>query len=181
MWRGTLIGNERVRQRGRREMKEARNARAHYRQRAQEGAGAGGGGGPFSLFRLGSSTRKANVAAPPPLHPRRANPSGTGLTVPNTTTTIIAEIPHKNALRPSNVRVAADLPRRRGTRSPCGRIVRTPPRAGQVPRDALRHRGVDSPAILYGRARGFHEDYLSIPFRSYASAPFVFGVSWPIC
>ncbi|KAN0128548.1 hypothetical protein V8E53_013593 [Lactarius tabidus] len=148
MWRGTLIGNERVRQRGRREMKEARNARAHYRQRAQEGAGGGGGG---------------------------------GLTVPNTTTTIIVEIPHKNALRPSNVRAAADLPRRRGTRSPCGRIVRTPPRAGQVPRDALRHRGVDSPAILYGRARGFHEDYLSIPFRSYASAPFVFGVSWPIC
>jgi hypothetical protein len=117
----------------------------------------------------------------PPLRPRRANPNGTGLTVPNTTTTNIAEIPHKNALRPSNVRVAADLQRRRGTRSPCGRIVRTPPRAGQVPRDVLRHRGVDSPAILYGRARVFHEDYLSIPFRSYASAPFVFGVSWPIC
>ena len=84
---------------------------------------------------------------------RRANPSGTGLIVPNTTTIIIiVEILHKNALRPSNVRAAAraaDMLRRRG-RSPCGSVVRTPPRASQVPRDVLRHqRGVDSSAILW--------------------------------
>jgi hypothetical protein len=100
----------------------------------------------------------------PPLRPRRASPNGTGLTVPNTNTTFIAEIPHKNALRPSNVRAAASTLRRRG-KSPCGRVVRTPPRArGQVPRDALRHRGVDSPAILNGRARGFHEDLFVCSF-----------------
>lgn len=97
----------------------------------------------------------------PPLR-HRANPSGTGLIVPNTTTTIIiVETPHKNALRPSNVRAAAraaDTLRRRG-RSPCGSVVRTPPRASQVPRDVLRHRGVDGSAILYGGARGSHEDY----------------------
>jgi hypothetical protein len=124
-----------------------------------------------------AASAKRKLQRLPPLRLRRANPSGTGLTIPNTTTTIIiAEIPHKNALHPSNVRAAAGTLRRRG-RSPFGSVVRTPPRAGQVPRDVLRHRGVDSPAILYGRARGFHEDYLSIPFRSYASAPFVFGVS----
>ncbi|KAH8982817.1 hypothetical protein EDB92DRAFT_1952071 [Lactarius akahatsu] len=67
MWRGTLIGNERERQRGRREMKEARAVRAYYRQRAHETAG--GGSGPFSLFRLGSpsnSKRNANNTAPAP-------------------------------------------------------------------------------------------------------------------
>ncbi|KAI9467359.1 hypothetical protein BJY52DRAFT_64827 [Lactarius psammicola] len=67
MWRGTLIGNERVRQRGRREMKEARAIRAYYSQRAHETAG--GGSGPFSLFRLGSFSngkRNASAAAPAP-------------------------------------------------------------------------------------------------------------------
>ncbi|KAH9002476.1 hypothetical protein EDB86DRAFT_314968 [Lactarius hatsudake] len=66
MWRGTLIGNERERQRGRREMKEARAVRAYYSQRAHETAG---GGGPFSLFRLGSLSngkRNANNTAPAP-------------------------------------------------------------------------------------------------------------------
>lgn len=75
MWRGTLVGNERVRQRGRREMKEARAARAYYRQRAQESAG--GGSGPFSLFRLGSFcsvTRKANATAPSPPAPAPRQP-----------------------------------------------------------------------------------------------------------
>jgi hypothetical protein len=76
MWRGTLIGNERVRQRGRREMKEARAIRAYYHRRAHETAG--GGNGPFSLFRLGSfSSRKANAAArpaPPPAPPAQRSP-----------------------------------------------------------------------------------------------------------
>ncbi|KAH9062312.1 hypothetical protein EDB87DRAFT_1682296 [Lactarius vividus] len=71
MWRGTLVGNERERQRGRREMKEARAVRAYYRQRAHETAGAGNG--PFSLFRLGSLSnvkRNVNNTAPaPPLAP----------------------------------------------------------------------------------------------------------------
>ncbi|KAH9173306.1 hypothetical protein EDB89DRAFT_719072 [Lactarius sanguifluus] len=67
MWRGTLVGNERERQRGRREMKEARAVRAYYRQRAHETAG--GGSGPFSLFRLGSLSNgkhNANNTAPAP-------------------------------------------------------------------------------------------------------------------
>ncbi len=90
--------------------------------------------------------------------PRSARPSGTGLTAPNITI-IVAEIGpssslRKIALRPFNVRAAADTPRR----SPCGSVVRTPPRAGQVPRDDLRRHGVDRPVIIYGRARGFHED-----------------------
>ena len=107
--------------------------------------------------------------------PHSARPSGTGLTAPDIATTIAAELLHKTALRPFNVRVA-NTPRRRGSRSPCGSVVRTPPRAGQVPRDALRRRGDDKPAIIYERACGLHEArglYLSVPFRSYV--PFLGG------
>jgi hypothetical protein len=58
MWRGTLAGNERVRQQGRYEMKMARAMR---RQKSQT---AGGNGGPFSLFRWGSqSNRRTGQAA----------------------------------------------------------------------------------------------------------------------
>jgi len=58
MWRGTLAGNERVRQQGRYEMKMARAIR---RQKSQT---AGGNGGPFSLFRWGSqSNRRTGQAA----------------------------------------------------------------------------------------------------------------------
>jgi hypothetical protein len=88
--------------------------------------------------------------------PHSARPSGTGLTAPNIATTIVAETLRKIALRPFNVRVA-NTPRRRGSRSPCGSVVHTPPIAGQVPRDALRRRGVDKPAIIYERPCGFHE------------------------
>jgi len=58
MWRGTLAGNERVRQQGRYEMKMARAIR---RQKSQT---AGGNGGSFSLFRWGSqSNRRTGQAA----------------------------------------------------------------------------------------------------------------------
>jgi len=39
MWRGTFAGNERVRQLGRREMKEARAMRAYHKQRKKSQAG----------------------------------------------------------------------------------------------------------------------------------------------
>ncbi|KAI0265843.1 hypothetical protein BC834DRAFT_969798 [Gloeopeniophorella convolvens] len=65
MWRGTLAGNEAVRQRGRREMKEARAIREYYRQRAAEKAkAAGGSSGPLGLFRFASFKGKARAAAP---------------------------------------------------------------------------------------------------------------------
>lgn len=115
--------------------------------------------------------------------PRSAHPSGTGLTAPNITTTIAAGIGpssslHKTALHPFNVRAAADTPRE----SPCGSVVRTPPKAGQVPRDDLRRHGVDRPAIVYERARGFHEDCICLflpdltrvlPFFSGLPSPFL--------
>ena len=94
------------------------------------------------------------------MRPRRAHLSGKSLTTPNNIT-IVVGVPPKIALRPSNVRAAANTLRPRG-RSPCGSVVRTPPRVGQVPRDVLRRRGVDRPAILYERARGFHEDFICL-------------------
>jgi len=97
-----------------------------------------------------------------PLRLRRARHSGTSLRAPNTTIIIVAEIPPKIALRPSNVRAAASTLRQRGSSSPCGSVVRTPPRAGKVPRDALRRRGIDRSAILYERPRGGHEDCICI-------------------
>ena len=63
MWRGTLAGNERVRQMGRREMKEARAIRRGQQRKAAEAAG--GNSGPFSLFRWGSN-RRSGQAAPAP-------------------------------------------------------------------------------------------------------------------
>lgn len=117
----------------------------------------------------------ATAASAALLHPRRARPCGTGLTTPNA---IAAEIgpssnPRKIALRPLSVRAAAaaaeDTPRRRGSRNPCGSVVRTPPKAGPVlPRDDLRRLGVDKPVIIYERACGFHEVLLrecSLLFR----------------
>jgi len=64
MWRGTLAGNERVRQQGRREMKEARARRKYQRQHPEV---SGGGGSPFS-FLLGGfgKCRNPAVAAPTP-------------------------------------------------------------------------------------------------------------------
>jgi len=53
MWRGTLMGNEDIRQRGRREMREARAMRAYYRERPQAKASSRGSR-PFSFFRLGN-------------------------------------------------------------------------------------------------------------------------------
>jgi len=61
MWRGTFAGNEKVRQKGRYEMKVARALREHDRKKAQA---ASGSGGPFSFLRSGS--RNAQVAAPQP-------------------------------------------------------------------------------------------------------------------
>lgn len=65
MWRGTFAGNEKVRQKGRREMKLARAIREHDRKKAQA---ASGNGGPFSFFRFGSlgNRRNGQVAAPQP-------------------------------------------------------------------------------------------------------------------
>jgi len=65
MWRGTFAGNERVRQKGRYEMKMARALREHDRKKAQA---ASGNGGPFSFFRFGSlsNRRNAQVAARQP-------------------------------------------------------------------------------------------------------------------
>lgn len=63
MWRGTLAGNERTRQLGRREMKDARAIRRSQSRKAAEAAG--GSGGPFSLFRWGSN-RRSGRAAPAP-------------------------------------------------------------------------------------------------------------------
>ncbi|KAN0126515.1 hypothetical protein V8E52_000155 [Russula decolorans] len=59
MWRGTFAGNEKVRQKGRYEMKLARALREHDRKKA---------GGPFSFFRFGSlgNRRNAQIAAPQP-------------------------------------------------------------------------------------------------------------------
>lgn len=61
MWRGTFAGNEKVRQKGRYEMKLARAMREHDRKKAQA---ASGSGGPFSFLCPGS--RNAQVAAPQP-------------------------------------------------------------------------------------------------------------------
>jgi len=63
MWRGTLAGNERVRQQGRREMKEARAWRRYRSKHPQ--AGGGSSSSPFS-FLLGGfgNRRKPAVAAP---------------------------------------------------------------------------------------------------------------------
>ena len=64
MWRGTFAGNERVRQKGRYEMKMARAIREHDRKKAQAA------GGPLSFLRFGSlgNRRNAQIAAP---HPQR--------------------------------------------------------------------------------------------------------------
>jgi hypothetical protein len=71
MWRGTLAGNERTRQLGRREMKDARAMRRGQRRKAAEAAG--GNSGPFALFRWGSNRRNgqtapATAAKPPQRH-----------------------------------------------------------------------------------------------------------------
>jgi len=63
MWRGTLAGNERTRQLGRREMKEARAVRAGHRRKAAEAAG--GNNGHFSLFRWGSNRRNGQTGPGP--------------------------------------------------------------------------------------------------------------------
>jgi hypothetical protein len=65
MWRGTFAGNEKVRQKGRYEMKMARALREHDRKKAQA---ASGSGGPFSFLRFGSlsNRRNAQLAAPQP-------------------------------------------------------------------------------------------------------------------
>jgi hypothetical protein len=65
MWRGTFAGNEKVRQKGRYEMKLARALREHDRKKAQA---ASGNGGPFSFFRFGSlgNRRNPQFVAPQP-------------------------------------------------------------------------------------------------------------------
>jgi hypothetical protein len=65
MWRGTFAGNEKVRQKGRYEMKLARAIRERDRKKAQAGSG---NSGPFSFLRFGSlsNRRNAQVAAPQP-------------------------------------------------------------------------------------------------------------------
>jgi hypothetical protein len=65
MWRGTFAGNEKVRQKGRYEMKLARALREHDRKKTQV---ASGSGGPFSFFRFGSlsNRRTAQVATQQP-------------------------------------------------------------------------------------------------------------------
>jgi len=69
MWRGTLMGNEEVRQRGRREMREARSMRAYYRQHSQAQAQAPGRNkGPFSIFRFGNLSSKRNAKPTPHRH-----------------------------------------------------------------------------------------------------------------
>ncbi|KAI9507503.1 hypothetical protein F5148DRAFT_1204346 [Russula earlei] len=62
MWRGTLAGNEKIRQQGRREMKEARALRTSRRKHPEA---AGGSSNPFSFFPFGNR-RAAPVAAPAP-------------------------------------------------------------------------------------------------------------------
>jgi len=74
MWRGTLAGNERVRQLGRHEMKEARAIRRGHRRKAAEAAG--GNSGPFSLFRWGSNRRNGQAAPAPAAMPQRHVSSG---------------------------------------------------------------------------------------------------------
>jgi len=112
-----------------------------------------------------SATGNALPLRPRP-RPHSAHPIDRSLTAPNiitTTTTTAAEIGlNKTALRPYVVRVAvtkvaADTPRRHGVRSPSGSIVRTPPRAGQVPRDDLRRRGGDKPSLWH------HQSSLRFP------------------
>ena len=71
MWRGTLAGNERVRQMGRREMKEARAIRRGHRHKEAEAAG--GNSGPFSLFRWGSNRRNGQAAPAPAAMPQRSS------------------------------------------------------------------------------------------------------------
>ncbi|KAI0249997.1 hypothetical protein BJV78DRAFT_626378 [Lactifluus subvellereus] len=76
MWRGTLMGNENVRQRGRREMREARAMRAYYRQHSQAQAQAqaiGKSSGPFSIFRFGSFSSNRN--AKPTMHRHKSSGS----------------------------------------------------------------------------------------------------------
>jgi len=65
MWRGTFAGNEKVRQKGRYEMKLASAIRDHDRKKTQA---VGGNSGPFSFFRFGSLSNRRNVqgAAPQP-------------------------------------------------------------------------------------------------------------------
>ncbi|KAH9985195.1 hypothetical protein BJV74DRAFT_886330 [Russula compacta] len=61
MWRGTLAGNERVRQQGRHEMKAARAIRAFHRKHEKD---TGGNSGPFSFFGLGGSGKRPNRQSP---------------------------------------------------------------------------------------------------------------------
>lgn len=60
MWRGTFMGNEKVRQQGRREMKEAAALRTYKRQHGSSGKRSGGGG----LFGLGRSSATRPRASP---------------------------------------------------------------------------------------------------------------------
>jgi len=62
MWRGTLAGNEQVRQQGRREMKEARARRAYRRQHPGV---AGGNSSPFSFLLGGFGNRRNGATATP--------------------------------------------------------------------------------------------------------------------
>ncbi|KAI0306848.1 hypothetical protein B0F90DRAFT_1665227 [Multifurca ochricompacta] len=145
-----LIGNERVRQRGRREMKEARANRAYYRQRAQDQAG-GGSSGPFSLFRFGSfgggsdnnnnnnnnnnQSRNSSRAAAPAPQRHRSSASRHHRSVHQAQTQ-----PPPSAQRKTAADITIGAPR--VDQSPCGTAVRILPRAGQVPRGDPR-RGVD--------------------------------------
>ena len=72
MWRGTFAGNEKVRQKGRYEMKLARAIREHDRKKAKA---ASGNSGLLSFFRFGSlgNRRNAQVAAH---HPQRHKSNG---------------------------------------------------------------------------------------------------------
>jgi len=73
MWRGTFAGNEKVRQKGRYEMKLARAIREHDRKKAET---AGGNYGPFSFFRLGSLSNRRHVqGAAPQAQRHRSNGS----------------------------------------------------------------------------------------------------------
>lgn len=66
-WRGTFMGNEKVRQQGRREMKEAAALRTYRRQHGSSGKSSGGGG----LFGFG----RAKSRSGPTRHASRHTPT----------------------------------------------------------------------------------------------------------
>ncbi|KAI0298862.1 hypothetical protein BC826DRAFT_1102922 [Russula brevipes] len=134
MWRGTLAGNERVRQQGRYEMKVARALR-EYKQKQKQAQAAGGNSGPLALFNFGSLGKRRNAAPKPSATSRAA------LNIIAAAVDLVLPPPSGRTVTTAGTEVGLPGQRRHAI------AVRTPPKASQG-HPAKHQGGVDGTGLV---------------------------------